>query len=129
MMDPTLGYGELARLFGCGALGAVGGLCVKGSRLGLPGLIRQDREQPEIELGFFAPILAGGFLAAITAGRIELGALPVDAFGCRAQIAAAIGCAVAVLGPAALNTLLWPLLKRFGLKPPPAQGEPADPSG
>jgi hypothetical protein len=125
MMDPTLGYGELAELFGFGCLGGAAGLCVKGDLLAVPSVLKLDGRW-KIDMGFVAPVIAGGLLALLVGGQVELAALPVQLLSTRGQAAAAVGCAVAVVGPAVINSVihaivggvLSPLLKRLGVALP-----------
>lgn len=133
MMDPTLGYNDLACLFGYGCAGAAGGLCVKSDLLTVPSVLKHDGKW-KVDPGFVAPIVAGGMAALLIGGQIELAAVPVGWLTARGQSAVAVGCAVAVLGPAVLNSVIHavvsgfvaPLLKRLGVHlPPPAEEKPS----
>jgi hypothetical protein len=132
MMDPTLSYAELSQLFGMGCLGGAGGLCVKGDLLTVPGVFKHDGKW-KIDPGFMSPVIAGGLMALLVGGQVDLAALPLQMVSTRGLVAASVGCAVAVVGPAVINSvihgviggLLAPLLKRLGVDLPSAPPEQA----
>jgi hypothetical protein len=102
---------DLLPLAGTGALFAFGAAGAKSHRWQLPRIVRENGAEGGtvilVDLGFLAAPLLGAVVAAIVGGDT--------------QQAACAGAVAGSMGPAILNTLLEPLLRKLGL--PPASGK------
>lgn len=111
-MDPTTL--KILESAGWGALGALVAMAGKTRRLMLPHLVRRGVEDGEhvylVDLGFLAAPLLGAALAMMLDGR--------------PQTALAYGVTAGYAGPAVLNAVLDPFLKKIGMGPvQPMDGE------
>ncbi len=108
-------FPTICQFFGWGALGGLIGGATKSHRLQLPRVIRRGVDPGDrvilIDLGFLASILLGGTVAMIVDGRV--------------QTALAYGLAAGFAGPAVVNALIDPLLRKIGMPPAvPDEKEP-----
>jgi hypothetical protein len=114
MMDPLVGYGQLAEYFVAGSVGAIGGICLQGERFRLPFRVASSTGEVDIEPGFLRTLVAAGVLAVLGAGNIHFINLPPEWNGPRGFIALGIGLVVGMGGKAAVMSLFQPLARLLG---------------